>query len=107
MANQICSKSVSEFLAKILTFETQTVTGVDPDFSDEGRKKVLSIVVKKLTPEHDLEYINNAAYLICEVFGKYNTMHNCNEILKELMEKTTIDYFFEVLRQDVFSAYPL
>jgi hypothetical protein len=100
MSNQICSKSVSEFLAKILTFESQTITGVDPDFSDEGRKQVLRSVVKKLTPEHDLEYINNAAYLICEVFGKYNTMHNCNEILKELMDKTTIDNFFEIMRQD-------
>lgn len=100
MANQICSKSVSEFLAKILTFESQTITGVDPDFSDEGRKKVLKIVVSKLTPDQDLEYINNAAYLICEVFGKYNTMHNCNEILKELMDKTTIDTLFEILRRD-------
>lgn len=100
MVNHICSKSIAEFLAKILTFESTAIVGIDADQCDEGRKKVLQLVLKKLTPENDLEYINNSAYLICEVFGKYNSMHNPNEILKGLLERSTIEFLFEIMRAD-------
>jgi hypothetical protein len=101
MVNHICSKSVAEFLAKILTFESSAILGVESDQCDEGRKRVLQLVLKKLTPENDIEYINNSAYLICEVFGKYNSMHNPTAILQGLLEKSTIDFLFQVMRQDV------
>jgi len=51
-----------------------------------------------LDPKSDIEEINNTAYLICEVLGKYNTMHCSHEILQNLLERTTIDYFFELLK---------
>jgi len=59
---------------------------------------VLQLVIKKLDPKSDIEEINNTAYLICEVLGKYNTMHCSHEILQNLLERSTIDYFFELLK---------
>lgn len=45
MVNHICSKSIAEFLAKILTFESSAILGVESDQCDEGRKKVLQLVL--------------------------------------------------------------
>lgn len=45
--------------------------------------------------------INNAAFIICEIFSKYNVMNGSNEILSKLLDQTTIDKFFEHLKSDV------
>jgi len=98
MVKQIRSKSIAEFLAKLLTFESSILVGVDEAKCNNERNNTLKLVIEKLAPENDIEEINNAAYLICEVFGKYNSMHASTEILKNLLDRSTIDYFFSILK---------
>jgi len=98
MIKHIYSKSIAEFLAKLLTFETSVLANANNEVYNERRSEVLKEIIKKLQPEFDLEEINNTAYLICEVFSKYNSMHNSHEILNNLLEKSVIDYFFQTLK---------
>lgn len=98
MIQHIYSKSIAEFLAKMLTFESSVLVHPQNEVYNEKRSEVLKEIIKKLQPEFDIEEINNAAYLICEVFGKYNTMHCSHEILQNLLEKPAIDYFFDILK---------
>ena len=53
-----------------------------------------------LHQDRDIEEINNTAFLVCEVFGKYNSMHNSHETLKTLLERDSIDYLFKVLKSN-------
>jgi len=98
MIQHIYSKSIAEFLAKVLTFESSVLVNTQNEVYNEKRSEVLKEIIKKLQPESDIEEINNTAYLICEVFGKYNTMHCSHEILQNLLEKPAIDYFFDILK---------
>lgn len=98
MVEQISSKSVAEFLAKLLTFESSLLANNEDETYDAHRIKTLSLIIQKLDPKHDVETINNAAYLICETFGKYNTMHHGREVLSSLLDEVTISYFFSVLQ---------
>jgi len=98
MIQHIYSKSIAEFLAKVLTFESSVLVNTQNEVYNEKRSEVLKEIIKKLQPECDIEEINNTAYLICEVFGKYNTMHCSHEILQNLLEKPSIDYFFTILK---------
>lgn len=98
MVNHIASKSIAEFLAKVLTFDSSVLVSTEDEIYNTKRNEVLQLVIKKLDPKSDIEEINNTAYLICEVLGKYNTMHCSHEILQNLLERTTIDYFFELLK---------
>jgi len=75
-------------------------------FLQAHRIKTLSLIIQKLDPKHDVETINNAAYLICETFGKYNTMHHGREVLSSLLDEVTISYFFSVLQiKVIYSLY--
>lgn len=98
MADNIASKSVAEFLAKVLTFESSILISYEDEIYNTKRNEILKLILKKLEPSNDIEEINNTAYLLCEVLGKYNTMHCSQEILQNLLETSTIDYFFELLK---------
>jgi len=97
MVNHIYSKSIGEFLAKLVTFESSLLANNDDETYNTERIKILDLIVHKLDPKYDVEVINNAAYLICEIFGKYNTMHCGREVLSSLLTDQTISYFFGIL----------
>ena len=61
----------------------------------------MKLIIERLKPNFDMEEINNAAFLICEVFGKYNTMHNSQETLQKLLDRETISYFFDLFKSEV------
>jgi hypothetical protein len=97
MVNHISSKSIAEFLAKLLAFESSLLANNDDETYNTERIKILNLVVRKLDPKNDVEMVNNSAYLICETFGKYNTMHCGREVLSSLLTDQTISYFFGIL----------
>jgi hypothetical protein len=68
----------------------------------DERVRVFKLILKKLEPNCDIEEINNSAYLICEVFGKYNTMHGSHEVLGKILERPVIDSLFETLAKKVY-----
>lgn len=98
LVGQIASKSVAEFLAKVLTFESSYVVGMSNELLNVQKEKCLKLIIDRLKPSYDMEDINNAAFLICEVFGKYNTMHCSQETLQKILDKETILYFFELFK---------
>jgi serine/threonine-protein phosphatase 6 regulatory subunit 3 len=97
MVNHISSKSIAEFLSKLLTFESSVLINVEDETYNRERIKTLNLIIQKLDPKNDHETINNSAYLICEVFGKFNIMHCGHEILMTLLDRVTINHFFEIL----------
>lgn len=116
MVNHISSKSIAEFLAKLLAFESSLLANNDDETYNVPLKiviqcsksclkteriKILNLVVRKLDPKNDVEMVNNSAYLICETFGKYNTMHCGREVLSSLLTDQTISYFFGILEARV------
>lgn len=54
-----------------------------------------------------LQEINNAAFIICEIFSKYNSMNGSVGILSKLLDQSSIDKFFEYLRSDVNLHYKM
>jgi len=98
MVDQISSKSIAEFLAKLLTFESSLLTNNDDEIYNAHRIKTLNLIIQKVDPKNEIETINNAAYLVCETFGKYNTMHCEKEVLGSLLDEQTINYFFSILQ---------
>lgn len=107
MVEHIQSKSIAELLARLLTFETPLLSHPDdPAYNDE-RVRIFKVILKKLEPECDIEEINNSAYLICEVFGKYNTMHGSQEVLGKILERPVIDSLFETLAKKVYFNHQL
>mmetsp|Transcript_29782 Transcript_29782/g.27253 ORF Transcript_29782/g.27253 Transcript_29782/m.27253 type:complete len:127 (-) Transcript_29782:519-899(-) len=100
MVKRIGSKSVAEFLAKVLTFESSVIEYQNEEPYNTERVKTLKSVIEMLHQDRDIEEINNTAFLVCEVFGKYNSMHNSHETLKTLLERDSIDYLFKVLKSN-------
>lgn len=97
MINHIASKSIAEFLGKILTFESSLLDDVHNQVYNEERVRALKLILQKLEPSSDVEGINNSAYLICEVFGKYNVMHGTQEVLGKLLESSVIENLYRIL----------
>jgi hypothetical protein len=97
MCNSILSKSLTELLSKFLTFDITVFTENYPFFL-EKRIEALDLIIDKLNEINDLEEINNASFLIGEVFVKYNTMNGSQEILNHLLEDKTIEKFFDILQ---------